>query len=209
VLFRSQIFEEFHRGPLPRGYERASDSGLGLGLSIVKRMATTLNHDLQLVSVEDKGSRFRLTLPVSISAVKVTQGTNQLPVFTDYGGLTGTKILLVENDPAGLLATKSLFDSWGCETLVARNISETMSTLSDPHWRPDILIADLHLDDGDLGTVAAKQARARLGNDLPTLIVTAAPSKTLDRELHENCMELLPKPLKPAHLRALLCHMLR
>jgi len=78
--YHDQIFEEFHRGPLPRGYERASDSGLGLGLSIVKRMATTLNHDLQLVSVEDKGSRFRLTLPVSISAVKVTQGTNQLPV---------------------------------------------------------------------------------------------------------------------------------
>jgi signal transduction histidine kinase len=54
-----RIFEQFERGALP-GPPR---DGLGLGLSIVRRMAELLGTRVELVSRAGEGSRFSLALP--------------------------------------------------------------------------------------------------------------------------------------------------
>ena len=56
---RQAIFQEFQRGEANTG----DGAGFGLGLSIVRRFATALGHDVQLSSRVGYGSTFSVTLP--------------------------------------------------------------------------------------------------------------------------------------------------
>ena len=58
---RAEIFKEFHR--LEQGARIAR--GLGLGLSIVERLARVLNHGIALDSIPSGGSFFSVTVPVA------------------------------------------------------------------------------------------------------------------------------------------------
>src|SRR5204862_279008 len=61
ALKRGEIFKEFHR--LEQGARIAR--GLGLGLSIVERLARVLNHGIAIDSVASGGSVFSVTVPVA------------------------------------------------------------------------------------------------------------------------------------------------
>src|SRR5262245_65463779 len=61
VLKRGEIFKEFHR--LEQGARIAR--GLGLGLSIVERLARVLNHGIAIDSVASGGSVFSVTVPIA------------------------------------------------------------------------------------------------------------------------------------------------
>lgn len=60
---RESIFAEFHQVGGPTG----DRGGLGLGLAIVQRLATILDHPLGVRSTLGEGSVFSLTLPLSIT----------------------------------------------------------------------------------------------------------------------------------------------
>ena len=75
-------------------------------------------------------------------------------------------------------------------------------------WFPDIIIADQHLDHGDLGSTTIGQAREALKRAVPALIITADASEVLARAARASGIELMRKPVKPAELRALLAHLL-
>ena len=123
-------------------------------------------------------------------------------------GLFGTKVLLVENDPDVAAAMCTLLQSWRCNVRMASTTEEALGELNDTAWIPDIVIADQHLDRGDLGTATVVGIRAWLGRVVPALITTADPSPHLRDEVGEMGVELLVKPIRPARLRALLAHML-
>jgi len=116
------------------------------------------------------------------------------------------KILLIENDPAGINAMMLLLESWNCETKIASNIQETISKLSDTAWVPDLILADQHLDDGDLGTIAIQSSRDFINKEIPALIITADPTKVIHKSVKHMGIELMHKPIKPAQLRALMSH---
>ncbi|MFX7712938.1 ATP-binding protein, partial [Acinetobacter baumannii] len=56
---REAIFREFERGETSAG----DNSGIGLGLAIVRRFATALGHEIELKSRPGKGSIFSVTVP--------------------------------------------------------------------------------------------------------------------------------------------------
>lgn len=203
---QTEIFEEFHRGELPSGHDRDAESGLGLGLSIVRRMVDSLAHDLELNSTSKKGTRFRLKIPTAKVPINIKEEQLQ-PALTGYSNLKDVKILLVENDLAGIQASVSLFESWGCQLKIATNVDDTISTLRESKWVPDILIADFHLDHGDLGSDAVSHARKLTNENIPAIIITADPTKALEQKIKNLKMELMYKPLKPAHLRALISYL--
>ncbi|MDJ0614555.1 MAG: hybrid sensor histidine kinase/response regulator [Rhizobiaceae bacterium] len=202
------IFEEFNRGALPSGHLREANNGLGLGLSIVKRMARALNHSLIMRSKVNSGTRFSLTIEkgATDSVSKNQTQTRAMPV--SMADLKDRKVLLIENDPAGITAMVNLLQSWHCDVRVSNTVETTISVLGDTDWIPDIVVADQHLDHGDLGTIAVQALHKLLGEPVPALIITADPTKSLEQKIRNMDMELMQKPVKPARLRALMTHML-
>lgn len=199
------IFEEFHRGPMSSGDDPETAGGLGLGLSIVRRMVSALGHELHLRSREMIGTRFTLLVPASASPVR-DAGLAPEPV-RPTGGLTGRHVLLLENDANVIAAMTTLLESWGCHVVSAATAGGAIAELDEARCVPDIVIADQHLDNGDFGSEAVLAIRARFARPVPAIVVTANPSAALDAFTRQNEMELMHKPVKPAQLRALLSHM--
>lgn len=200
---RDEIFEEFHRGSAS-----AADlaGGLGLGLSIVRRMVEALGHDLAFSSRVDRGTVFRLTLP--LARTPELQTAPPEPEAPRGYGLFGTKVLLIENDETVAEATTALLERWRCSVRPAASAAAALEALGDTDWVPDVIIADQHLDHGDLGSEAIAQARSYLLRQVPAVIVTADPSDQLQRSARAEGVEVMLKPVKPAQLRALLAHLL-
>jgi signal transduction histidine kinase len=201
------IFEEFHRGPIT-AHGELSGGGLGLGLSIVRRMVDALGHKISFRSVVGHGTVFRLELPIG-AAVRTDGNAPATDVERPRGyGLFGTKVLLVDNDSQVLEAMRVLLERWQCEVRAAVSNDAALDQLGDTAWLPDIIIADQHLDQGELGTETVNQVRAYLQRNVPALIITADASDEMERLTRATGAELMLKPVKPAQLRALLAHLL-
>ena len=117
-------------------------------------------------------------------------------------------MLLVENDAEVLEAMTFLLERWQCLVRSATSTDDALDLLGDTDWVPDIVIADQHLDGGDLGTATISEVRDYLGRAVPALIVTADSSEAVAKAARAGGIELMRKPLKPAQLRALLAHLL-
>ncbi|MNN93437.1 hypothetical protein D3C81_2118860 [compost metagenome] len=63
---------------------------------------------------------------------------------------------------------------------------------------------DYHLDDGETGTGLMGWLRARLGEPVPGVVISADGSKETLATVHAAGLDYLAKPVKPAALRALL-----
>ncbi|TIS57679.1 MAG: hybrid sensor histidine kinase/response regulator [Mesorhizobium sp.] len=204
---REAVFEEFHRGSMALA-DAGLAGGLGLGLAIVRRMAAALGHPVTFSSRVGRGTIFHIDVPVGIGA-PADFITSAADMERPRGyGLFGTKVLLVENDIDVLQAMTSLLERWQCLVRAATSTNEALDMLGDTDWVPDIVIADQHLDGGDLGTTTIAEVRDYLGRAVPALIVTADGSETVAKAARTAGIELMRKPLKPAQLRALLAHLL-
>ena len=204
---REAVFEEFHRGTSTLGDGRLA-GGLGLGLAIVRRMAAALGHPVTFSSKVGRGTIFHIDVPVGMgTATEPAAGGADMERPRGYG-LFGTKVLLVENDADVLSAMTSLLERWQCLVRAATSTDDALDLLGDTDWVPDIIIADQHLDGGDLGTATIAEVRDYLGRPVPALIVTADGSELVAKAARAAGIELMRKPLKPAQLRALLAHLL-
>ncbi len=198
------IFEEFHRGNNPDNTE----AGLGLGLSIVRRMVDALGYELTVSSRPGKGTRFRLALPQQASRRVSPPEKCMLELPEGKAPLAGQVVLLIENDPAVARAMTSLMRSWSLKVSTVTGLDETMRLVLDKKVVPDLIIADQHLDNDELGTSAVAAIRAFSKQRIPAIIVSADPCTELEVIVGQMKMEMLPKPVKPAQLRALMSHLL-
>jgi Na+/proline symporter/signal transduction histidine kinase/ActR/RegA family two-component response regulator len=192
---RALIFKEFQR------LEETAHSvrGLGLGLAIVERIGRVLGHAIDMHSVPGRGSMFSVRLPRT-EARPAAEAAAPPPTA---GRMTGLRVLCIDNEPDVLNGMRTLLEGWGCIALIARNATEAIERLGRPGERPDIILADFHLDEGTgLEAVAALRATARI--DAPVIVITADHSTELQREIRGHGYALLRKPLKAAALRALM-----
>jgi signal transduction histidine kinase/CheY-like chemotaxis protein len=190
------IFKEFFR--LDRGAQVAR--GLGLGLSIVERIARILDHKVALRSNIGRGSAFTVELPTgsAIARAKGPQAAPTAPVIP----LDAIGVMCIDNDPQVLEGMKSLLGGWGCHVSGAHGLSSALQTLRTGP-RPDVLLVDYHLDEGN-GIEAIAALRKKLGDKLPAALITADRSTRVRDEARAADVSVLNKPLKPAVLRAFL-----
>ena len=69
---------------------------------------------------------------------------------------------------------------------------------------PDLVLADLHLDEGPDGLEVVDLLRKSWNRAVPAALITADRDPTLRARARAHQVELLHKPVKPAALRALL-----
>lgn len=65
--------------------------------------------------------------------------------------------------------------------------------------QPDLMLVDIHLDDGETGCVFAHEMREKL--NIPTIFITGSPAKARDCD---DALGVLIKPFAPASVSAAL-----
>ncbi|MFJ5368702.1 NahK/ErcS family hybrid sensor histidine kinase/response regulator [Bosea sp. CER48] len=190
------VFREFQR--LDQGARVAR--GLGLGLSIVQRIARALDHGLTLDSAPGRGTRFSVLVPRA--APLPAMATGSAPRQSPAGQLGGMRLLVIDNEPAILDGMKRLLEGWGCQVTTAPSLEEALPHVGGK-GEADVLIADYHLDHGN-GLTAITSLRAQARTPMPAILLTADRTPHVREAATALDVYLLNKPLKPAALRALL-----
>jgi signal transduction histidine kinase/CheY-like chemotaxis protein len=195
------VFKEFHR--LDQGARVAR--GVGLGLSIVQRIARVLDCEVALKSQVDRGSCFSVTVPRATAIGLASRPPAALRL--EPGRLDGMVVLCIDNERAILEGMETLLTGWGCRVLKGADLAEAMAALGASGLEPDGLLVDYHLDGGN-GIAAIRQLRGQLGRpdgrDVPAIVITADRSARVREEARAEGAHVLNKPLKPASLRALM-----
>tara|TARA_R110000868_G_scaffold47966_12_gene156540 strand:- start:2735 stop:6211 length:3477 start_codon:yes stop_codon:yes gene_type:complete len=194
---RQVIFEEFKRLD---SHQTRAEKGLGLGLAIADGLCRVLGHTLRVRSWPGKGSVFSVTVPLA------QQAETPAPVAQlDQHGqpLAGIQVLCVDNEDSILTGMHSLLSRWGCQVWTARNRLECEHLLSED-VRPQLALVDFHLDDGETGTELMAWLRTYLSEPLPGVVISADGRPELIAQVHAAGLDFLPKPVKPAALRALI-----
>lgn len=200
---RALIFEEFQRGP---GADRPNIGGFGLGLSIVKRMADALGHPINFCSRVGHGTLFTVSPPFAATVDTRSTPNTRAGCGRPYG-LAGAKVVVIDNDATVLEAMQTLLERWSCEARAVASLAE-LNSLIDEGFRPEIMLADYHLNNSQCGLDAVEYLRTEIDPKLPVIVVTADHSPAIaDRARTARC-DILLKPVKPAELRALMVHLL-
>ncbi|MEK0085486.1 NahK/ErcS family hybrid sensor histidine kinase/response regulator [Benzoatithermus flavus] len=198
-----EIFEEFRRlGNAPD----TRDRGFGLGLAIVERIARLLGHRVEVRSAPGRGSRFLVYVPAGRAGRPLA--APRPAVDGSPAALRNALVLVIENERAIQEGMQALLQGWGFEVIAEASAESAISALCACARRPDLVIADFHLDEGELGTNAVRRLRATYGDQLPGLIITADRMPEAQREIRALGLPLLNKPVRPAQLRAMMRHLL-
>jgi signal transduction histidine kinase len=190
------IFIEFHR--LDQGARIAR--GLGLGLSIVERIARVLEHRIAVDSTSGKGSRFSIAIPLSAATPASAPAAGR--PSASPGQLAGLTALCIDNEPSILDGMETLLTGWECGVVKATDLGSATAEITRSGVTPDGLLVDYHLDHGN-GIDAITALRRQFG-DLPAILITADRSPKVRNLAREHNIQVLTKPLKPASLRAML-----
>lgn len=184
------VFKEFAR--LDEGAKTAS--GLGLGLSIVDRIARVLNHPVELQSTHGRGTEFRIAMPLDVSRPAEAVAA-AAPTDRPAQPLKGLKVLCIDNEPKILEGMRLLLSGWGCEVTAADRLAD-VSAADGRDRPPDLVIADYHLDDGT-GIAAILHLRRQFGVDIPALLVTADRTPEVRSEAERHDIAVQHKPVRP------------
>jgi histidine kinase len=195
------IFEEFRR--LDSGGD-LNERGAGLGLAIVERIARLLGHRISLRSWPGRGSVFAVTVPLGdAAAIAVSEPP---PPTAGDSLLRGRVIWCLDDDPRVGEGTRALLSGWGCRPVIVRSAEEALQ-LALPDAVPDLLLLDYRLGDA-LGPDVALALFERWGRPVPVIVISADRDAELRERARAAGWGFLPKPIRPAALRALMTQML-
>ena len=199
---QAEIFEEFRRLEPPYS---SAERGLGLGLAIAERIARVLDHTLSLRSWPGRGSVFAISVPRGErTAIAVPP-----PIAAHAPDrLAGSLIICLENEPAVLAGIETLLTDWGCRVLAVRDRASAVASMDGRNVTPNLLLIDYHLDGDVSGIGVADELQAYWGGRVPGIIITADHTQDAKRAASAHGYEVLPKPVRPAALRALMNRML-
>ena len=191
---QDSVFEEYvrlnHSG-------QAATPGLGLGLSIVRRLASLLDIELTMDSAPGQGTRWSLALPVA---------HENAPVRLDRPGssaaLDGAPFCIIVDDMKPVRdGMNALLTSWGCRTYTAANGRQATRLLGASAQIPDILLIDRRLGPGtDDGVEVIRQLRGLSGQRIPAILMTGDIAN-IEEEVSGLGIQVMLKPVAPDDLR--------
>ena len=194
-----RIFDEFYQTHNPA---RDRSQGLGLGLSIVRRLAQLLDYPLSVRSVPGKGTVFNLTVPLCEKPAIPAATHHQRPEYTSMHGY----VAIVDDDVQVLDGLKTLLTGWGLEVIAADSSDTLCAQLTHA---PDVLLTDWRLAHGETGQDVVNKLVAKFpGARIQVLVITGDISMDGQEISGLSQLPALHKPVKPARLRALMREML-
>ncbi len=190
---RDLIFVEFHQVGNP-GRDRAR--GLGLGLSIVRRLSALLEHPVSVHSAPRGGSVFAVEVPLGNAAAVAAPEAETAPVADGAGRLA----VLIDDDADVLLGLEGVFRAWGYEALAARSAEEALERLRADGRTPAVVVSDYRLGGNRTGMDAVRLIREHADAAVPGVILTGETRPELHSAVTEQGLGMVVKPVSPRHL---------
>jgi CheY-like chemotaxis protein len=116
-------------------------------------------------------------------------------------------ILLVEDHPVVLNATRSLLEAHGYRVTSATSLAEAIERTRD-HPDLDLLITDYHLAGTGTGKQVVSAVRAMYGSDLKAIVITGDTGSAVHQFDADSGLCWMAKPVNAAQLLTLLKHLL-
>jgi signal transduction histidine kinase/CheY-like chemotaxis protein len=198
---RRSIFGEFYRLA-----GRNTHGGLGLGLAIVDRLCGLLDHPIGLASAIGTGSRFSITVPAA--AVRTQIAASQAALAPAVDMASGKLVIVIDDDAMVLDAMGGMLRNWGCRVVAVATPGVALAALAGGE-RPDLIISDYRLANGQSGFAAIAELRQELGASIPAFLISGDTAPERLREARQSGHRLLHKPVSPMKLRAMLSELLR
>jgi CheY-like chemotaxis protein len=119
----------------------------------------------------------------------------------------GKLVIVIDDDALVLDSTGGLLRSWGCRALAAATPDEVLVDLG-PEERPDLIICDYRLANGQSAIAAIADLRKAFGAQVPAFLMSGDIAPERLREARESGHPLLHKPLRAMALRAMINRLL-
>jgi signal transduction histidine kinase/CheY-like chemotaxis protein len=197
---RQAIFQEFYQAADPQ----VGGQGLGLGLAITARLAGLLGSRIEVASHLGRGSVFSCEVP---RGERPAAPQSPAPVVDATDTLHGALVLVVDDDALVRDAMQSLLTQWGCAVAVAATGEEAVALLEGRDRPPDALLCDYRLPGSETGIEVIRRLQALAGRAIPAALVSADTAPESLNAVRASGYPLLPKPVAPAKLRALVEHL--
>ena len=189
---QDKVFDEYHQVANPG---RNREEGIGLGLSVVRKMCQLLKHPIQLVSEPGQGTTFSLRLPMGVLESR-PRPSEPLPP-----DLAGCRVLVVDDDRSLLAAVSEIMDDWQCVSVTADSLAGALDHIRTDRFVPDIILSDYRLGEGANGIDLIEALRAELGQPVPAVLMSGDTDPALVKSIRDRHYYLIHKPVKPTHLR--------
>ena len=193
--FQKHIFEPFER-------ERTSTvskvEGSGIGMGIVKKLVGLMGGTVEVESKIGVGSTFTVTIPCRIASQEETQAKRDT-TSSDKKGLSGTKILLAEDNDLNAEIAVELLQEEGCAVDRAKDGVECVDMLEKAaNGTYQLILMDIQMPVMN-GYDAAKKIR-RMDDlpkaDIPIIAMTAnAFSEDKQAALDAGMNDHVSKPI--------------
>lgn len=190
---QQRVFKEFVQ---IAAADAGEADGLGLGLSIVRRLADMMGLDVGLVSQPGKGCRFTIDGLAPCAPDAARKPRTPPPHAARLGGL---RVLVVDDDRAVRNSTAQLLSRWGCAVRATGRTDEAP-------WRGavDFVLCDQELGGGETGLDLIRRVRAGSSAPVAAAIVTGGRTDHLLEACKAESITILAKPVRPAQLRSVL-----
>lgn len=213
---KRHIFDEHYQiGNRARDHSK----GLGLGLAIVRELAELLGIRVRLKTRLGRGSTFALELcraetpPARSDSTLTDASTADASAANDVGAeptvdhVRGALVVLIDDDALARDGVATTLRDFGCRVIAAASAPQALQAVRDAEFMPQVIIADLHLADGESGleAIAALVAQHRAvcgpGFELPALVISGDTSAAELQRVTDAGLSLLYKPVgvKPLH----------
>lgn len=198
------LFQPFQQvdGSLSRRHE-----GTGLGLALTRRLAELHQGTVEFESIEGKGSRFTIRLPLNfpLAIGKETtpsdvRGSYPLPLNSKGQPI---RLLLVEDNALNAMLMQDILRHWNYEVYHVEDGQQAIAWLEAS--QPNVILLDIQLPGMD-GFEVARQIRANPSwQKIPIIAITAlAMAGDRERCLAAGLQDYLSKPLNYDELAAIL-----
>ena len=162
--------------------------GSGLGLSIVRRTAASLGHDVGVRGAPGGGCTFWVSVPTAVTERRRT-------------ACARTVVLVVEDEVDVRAGLEGCIARMGYETLSAGAVAEALSLMQGECSEPGFILCDHGLSGREDGISAIAAIRDAFGGHIPAALLTGNPDPEVAGAARRAGVTVISKPITARNLR--------